>query len=296
MRDPQPFREVRQDLSNVLKPWILMAALTALLVVMGDLIAGQSGMYFFFLLAVAMNFVGYWYSDRIAIAMTHSRPVSENEAPGLYALVRRLTQRAGLPMPKIYITPSPQPNAFATGRDPEHASVAVTEGLLHLLSEEEMAGVLGHELAHVKHRDILISSLAAVLAGAITMIADAARWALMFGGLSRDEDNNNPLAAISSILMLILAPIAALLIQMAISRSREFYADETGAWIAGAPDGLANALLKLERAAQAMPMPVNPAAAHMFIVNPLSGEAILSLFSTHPPIQARVERLRRMRI
>ncbi|MGE5577893.1 MAG: zinc metalloprotease HtpX [Syntrophothermus sp.] len=280
---------------NQFKAWLFMALLTVLLVLLGNAIAGQGGMIVFFLIALAMNFFGYWFSDRVAIMMTGSRPVTEAEAPQLYASVRKLTRAAGLPMPKIYITPSDQPNAFATGRNPSHAAVAVTEGILRILSREELEGVLAHELAHVKNRDILISSMAAVVAGAITMLANVAQWGLLFGG-SRDDEDESPLAMVGTLLMIILAPIAAMLIQLAISRSREYGADATGARIVGSPHGLANALLKLERGAGAIPMDVSPSAAHMFIVNPLSAEGFARLFSTHPPIQDRVERLRGMRI
>ncbi|KKM10565.1 protease HtpX [Clostridiales bacterium PH28_bin88] len=284
-------------MGNSFKPWLLMGILSILLVVMGKLIGGQGGMMVFLLIAVLMNFAGYWFSDRIAIKMTGSQPLAEQDAPELYAMVRRLCRQAGLPMPKLYITPSLQPNAFATGRDPHHASIAVTQGLLQALSQEELEGVLAHELAHIKNRDILIGSLAAMVAGAITMIANTAQWALMFGfGRREDEgEGGSPLGLLGSLLMIIVAPLAATLIQMAISRSREFYADEAGAGMAGNSRGLAQALLKLERASAMMPMDVNPAAAHMFIVNPLAGESLLHLFSTHPPISERVSRLRRMK-
>lgn len=281
---------------NSMKVWLLMAALTVLLVLFGDLIGGRGGAQFFFVIAVAMNFFGYWFSDKIATAMTRSRPVEEHEAPQLYAIISRLAQKAGLPMPRVYVTPSAQPNAFATGRNPQHAAVAVTEGIMRILSQDELEGVLAHEMAHIKNRDILVSSLAATLAGAITMLADIARWGLIFGAGRSSDDDNGGAGAIGSLLMIILAPIAALLIQLAISRSREYLADETGARIAGRADGLANALLKLERGAQAIPMEVSPSAAHLFIVNPLSGQSLAQLFSTHPPISERVERLRRLEL
>ncbi len=279
---------------NSMKAWLLMAALTVLLVLVGDAIGGRGGAQLFLFLGIGMNFFGYWFSDKIAIAMTHSKAVSEQEAPQLYATVRRVAQKANLPMPRVYVSPSPQPNAFATGRNPQHAAVAVTEGILRILSQDELEGVLAHEMAHVKNRDILIASLAAVIAGAITMIADIARWGLIFGA-GRNDDEDNGAGAIGSLFMIILAPIAAVLIQLAISRSREYLADETGARIIGRGDGLANALLKLERGAQMIPMDVSPSTAHLFIVNPLSaGQAFVRLFSTHPPISERVERLRRL--
>lgn len=279
-----------------MRVWILMAGLTALFVVLGRLVAGQAGMRLFFLLALAMNALTYYYSDALALRMTGSEPLSEAEAPELYAMIRRLAQRAGLPMPRVYRTPSPQPNAFATGRDPEHAAVAVTDGLLRLLDREEVEGVLAHELAHVKNRDTLVGAMAATLAGAIGMLADAARWSLMFGGFGhRDERQEGAGSALGAIVALLLAPLAATLVQLAISRSREFLADETGARIAGSPYGLASALEKLERAAHALPMEVNPGTAHLFIVNPLRGDWLLTLFSTHPPIAERVRRLRNMR-
>ncbi len=277
-------------LGNQFKAFLLMGLLTVLLVQVGQALGGRSGALLFFLLSLAMNFFGYWFSDRVAILMSGARPVSEAEAPGLYALTRRLCQRANLPMPRLYVIPSMQPNAFATGRSPSHSAVAVTEGILQLLDEEELAGVLAHELAHIKNRDILIGTLAAAGAGAINMLADAARWALWFGGGQRDEEGEggHPLA---TLVALVVAPIAALLIQMAISRSREFLADETGAEIAGSAWGLRNALLKLERGVALFPQHVNPATAHMYIVNPLRGDALFKLFSTHPPIPERVRRL-----
>ena len=277
--------------ANQMRTFILLALLTVLLVLAGRAIGGQSGMMIAFLFAIVMNFGGYWFSDRIALSMTRSREVSEQEAPEYYSIVRKLTEQADMPMPRLYITPSPQANAFATGRDPNHAAVAVTEGILRILNRDELEGVIAHELAHIRNRDILIGSLAAVIAGAITMLANWAQWALLFGGLGRDDENHNPLLALPLIL---LAPLAAGLIQMAISRSREFLADETGALISGNPHALANALLKLEQSARQIPMQVNPAASHMFIVNPLRGVNVAHLFSTHPPIEERVRRLRAM--
>lgn len=283
---------------NTFKAWLLMGVLSVLLVLIGSAIGGRSGAMLFFIISLAMNFFSYFFSDSIAIKMTGSYPVSENEAPELYAIISRLSQRAGIPMPKVYVTPSAQPNAFATGRGPSHAAVAVTEGILHLLSHSELEGVLAHELAHIKNRDVLTGTIAASMAGAITMIANMLQWGLMFGGLRGDdeEDGGGIAGLVVSLVMIIVAPIAAMLIQMAISRSREFEADATGARIAGFTDGLANALLKLERGARQIPMQVNPAASHLFIINPLSGESVARLFSTHPPIEERVRRLQKIRI
>lgn len=280
---------------NSLKTWLLMGVLTVLLVLLGRWVGGPSGALIFLLLAVAMNFVGYFFSDSIALRMSGARELPESEAPQLHAMIRRLADRAGLPMPRVYITPSPQPNAFATGRNPQHAAVAVTEGILRLLTPHELEGVLAHELAHVRNRDILISSMAAMLAGAITWIADAIQWGAIFGGFGRQDDEEGP-GLLGGLFMAILAPIAATLIQLAISRAREFKADATGARIAGTPDGLASALLKLEAAAQQIPSFVNPSTAHMYIVNPLKGSTIAGLFSTHPPIEERVRRLRAMHL
>lgn len=275
--------------------WILMAGLTALLVVVGNALGGQSGSLLFFLIALAMNGFTYFYSDVMAIRMTGSEPLSEREAPEIYSIVRRLADRAGIPMPRIYRTPSAQPNAFATGRDPAHAAVAVTDGLLRILDWREVEGVLAHEIAHIKNRDTLVGTVAATMAGAISMLANAAQWGLMLGGRD-DREGHGGASLAGNILMIILAPLAAALIQMAISRSREFLADETGARIAGRADGLADALLKLERAAHMIPMEVNPAASHLFIVNPLSATTLANLFSTHPPIAERVRRLRELEI
>jgi len=271
-----------------------MGALTIILVLMGNAFFGQSGAMMFFLIAMAMNFFSYFYSDKIAIKMTRSYPVSQDEAPELYDLVARLTKRAGLPMPKLYVTPSEQPNAFATGRNPAHAAVAVTEGLMRMLNRSEVEGVLAHELAHVKNRDVLLGTIAAALAGAITMMANAFQWAAIFG-MGRSEDDEGGAGLIGGLAMAILAPIAATIVQMAISRSREFSADAAGASIAGSPDGLANALLKLESAAQQIPMQANPATSHLFIVNPFAGANLARLFSTHPSTQDRVARLKSMR-
>lgn len=280
---------------NNFKAWMLMGLLTVLLVLVGNWVGGSSGAFLFFLIALGMNFFGYFFSDKIAIAMTGSKPLAEHEAPELFAIIRHLSQRAGIPMPRVYRTPSPQPNAFATGRNPAHAAVAVTDGLMQILSRSEVGGVLAHEIAHIKNRDVLVATIAAVMAGAITMIANALQWGLLFGGGRDDEEGGNPLNLVGTLLMIILAPLAATLIQLAISRTREFQADAAGARLAGSPHGLANALLKLERAAHHIPMQANPATSHLFIVNPLSGESFVRLFSTHPPIAERVRRLEQMR-
>ena len=277
---------------NTLKSFILMPALTALFMFAGQALGGSQGMAFALVMAFAMNFFAYWFSDKMALAMSRAQPIDSSQAPELYALVRKLSGNAGLPMPKVYIIHSDTPNAFATGRNPQHAAIAVTRGLLRLMQSEELEGVLAHELGHIKNRDILISSIAAVMAGAISYLATMAQWALFFGGFSRnDEDGEGAGGAIGAIFMMILAPLAAALIQMAISRSREFQADATGAAICGKPQGLAKALQHLERYNKQLPMQVNPATAQMYIVNPLSASSLANLFSTHPPIQERVRRL-----
>jgi heat shock protein HtpX len=275
---------------------MLLAVLTAMLVLIGGAIGGQQGMVVAFVIALVMNFVSYWFSDKIVLAAYGAQPTDEASAPRLYAIVHRLATRAGVPMPRVYLIPSETPNAFATGRNPEHAVVAVTEGIMRILDEEELEGVLAHELSHVKNRDVLISTIAATLAGAITYLAHMAQWAAMFGGRGRDDEEGgtNPIAAI---LLAILAPIAAMLVQMAVSRAREFQADATGARVAGKPWGLAKALEKLQMANQAMPMAnATPATAHLFIVNPLSGQTLMRLFSTHPPLEERIARLRAMKV
>ena len=283
-------------MSNVFKTGLLLAVLTVMLVLIGGAIGGRQGMLIAFFVAVAMNFISYWFSDKMVLAAYGAQPIEEASAPRLYAIVHRLATRAGIPMPRIYLIPSETPNAFATGRNPEHAVVAVTEGIMRILDEEELEGVLAHELSHVKNRDVLISTIAATLAGAITYLAHMAQWAAMFGGRSRDDDDGgtNPIAMI---LLAVLAPIAALLVQMAVSRSREFQADATGAQVAGKSWGLMKALEKLQMANQQMPMAdATPATAHLFIVNPLSGETLMRLFSTHPPLEERIARLRAMRV
>lgn len=278
---------------NTIKTALLLGLLTVLFIFIGGLLGGRTGMMIAFIFALGMNFFSYWFSDKIVLSLYRAKQVTESEAPRLYAIVRRLTQKAGLPMPKIYIIQSPTPNAFATGRNPSHAAVAVTTGILELLDEDELEGVLGHELAHIYGRDILISTIAASIAGAVMMLADWARWAFIFGGF-RSDDDDNPGGAFAALIAMIIAPIAALLIQMAVSRSREYLADERGAKLTGKPLALANALRKIAYGVQAAPMDANPATAHMFIMNPLSGRNILNLFSTHPPVEERIKRLEQM--
>ncbi|MCG3118553.1 MAG: Protease HtpX [bacterium] len=281
---------------NRIKTFALMAGLTALFAVIGNALGGQTGMFIAFGLAIAMNFFSYWFSDKIVLKMYGANEVTEREAPELHSIVRNLATRAGLPMPKVYLIPNDQPNAFATGRNPENSAVAVTAGIMRILNRDELAGVIGHELAHIKHRDILIGTIAATIAGAISMIANIAQFSMLFGGGRSDDEEGgtNPIAALVSI---IVAPIAAMLIQMAISRAREYMADEEGARLAGNPRSLSNALRKLHGAAQQIPMDATPATAHMFIVSPFSGgSAILSLFSTHPPMEKRIARLESLRL
>ncbi|WP_031513733.1 zinc metalloprotease HtpX [Desulfofalx alkaliphila] len=275
------------------KAFLLMGLLSILLVLLGNAIGGQTGALIFLLISFALNFYTYYNSDKVAIKMTNSKPISEEQAPQLYAMVRNLADRAGLPMPRLYLTPSPQPNAFATGRNPENSAVAVTEGLIKMLNREELEGVLAHELAHIKNRDVLVGTIAASMAGAITMIANMLQWTAFLGGFGgNNEQGNNPFGLL---FVAILSSLAATIIQLAISRSREYGADAEGAAIAGNPHGLANALLKLEEAARQIRMEkANPAASHLFIVNPLAGGSITRLFSTHPPIKERVERLKQM--
>ncbi|MFZ5586395.1 MAG: zinc metalloprotease HtpX [Thermodesulfobacteriota bacterium] len=283
---------------NRMKTVLLLGLLTGLLVAIGGAIGGRNGMLIALILAAAMNFFSYWYSDKIVLAMYRAQPVDPARSPQLHAMVAELAQAAGLPMPRVYVIPEDAPNAFATGRDPEHAVVAVTEGILRILSPRELRGVLAHELAHVKDRDILISSVAATLAGAVMFLADMARWSAFLGGGRGDDDDSGGggvLGVAGVILMSILAPLAAMLVQMAVSRSREYLADHEGALMARDPEALAAALAKLERANQAEPMPdATPQTAHMFIVNPLSGGALMNLFSTHPPMAERIARLRAM--
>jgi heat shock protein HtpX len=280
---------------NTIKTGLLLGALTGLLMLIGGWFGGQTGVIIAFFFAMAMNFFSYWFSDKIVLRMYNAQAVSENEATELYAMVKNLALKASMPMPRVYIIPGDTPNAFATGRDEHHAVVAVTEGILRILGKDELEGVIAHELSHIRNRDILIGSIAATLAGAIVMLANMAQWAAMFGGASRDDDEGGGNNIVGLILMAILAPIAATLIQMAISRSREYLADAGGAKISGKPYGLAGALEKLSLASQAIPMNANPSTAHMFIVNPLTGRSLMNLFSTHPPIEERIARLRSMR-
>lgn len=281
---------------NTLKVGVLLVALTALFIFVGDAIGGRSGAMVAFALALVMNLASYWFSDKIVLGMYGARPLSPEDAPELYRMAEKLAQRAGIPMPRLYVVQDPQPNAFATGRNAAHGAVAVTTGLLNLLNYDEVEGVIAHEIAHIKHRDTLTMTVVATIAGAVMLLADMARWAMIFGGARSDDgEGQNPLVFL---LIMIVAPIAAMLIQLAISRAREYEADATGARLAGSPDGLANALLKLEQAASRVPMMhASPSTAHLFIVNPLKGMGgtLMSLFMTHPPIQERVRRLQRMR-
>ncbi|MCK9274795.1 MAG: zinc metalloprotease HtpX [Syntrophales bacterium] len=278
---------------NQLKTVIFLGALTGLLMLIGGLFGGRQGVVIAFIFAMVMNFGSYWFSDKIVLSMYRARQVGESEAPGLYAMVRDLAMRAGIPMPRVYIVPGNSPNAFATGRNEDHAVVAVTEGILKILSKEELEGVIAHELTHIKNRDILVSSIAATIAGAIMMLANMAQWAAIFGFGRSDDDEGGGI--IGLIAMAILSPIAAMLIQMAISRSREYMADDGGARIAGTPYGLAAALEKLSRAAKSLPMKeAHASTAHLFIVNPLRARSMMNLFSTHPPMEKRIERLKRI--
>jgi heat shock protein HtpX len=276
-------------MTNVLKTTFLLALITALFLAVGEILGGQRGMVFAFAIAVAMNFTSYFFSDKIALTMSRAQPVTREQLPRLYAIVERLTGKSNLPMPKLYVTPDESPNAFATGRNPQHASVAVTHGILNLLNDEEMEGVIAHELGHVRNRDILISSVAATLAGAITMLARMAYWGELFGGFGGGGDRDRRGGPISALAMLILAPVAAMMIQLAISRSREYGADESGAYLTGNPYALASALAKLDAYSKRIPMEASPSTAHLWIVQPRLNWA--SLFSTHPPTAKRIERL-----
>jgi len=278
---------------NTTKTFMLMALLTVLLVIVGNLIGGQNGMIMAFLFAVIMNFGSYWFSDKIVLKMYGGQELTQADAPELFQMTQELTARAGIPMPKLYVIRGEQPNAFATGRNPEHAAVAVTEGITRLLSRDELRGVLSHELAHIKHRDILVGTVAATMAGAISMLANIAHMSMIFGG-GRSSDDRGGGSAIGSLVAMLVAPLAAMLIQMAISRSREFLADEGGATMSGNPLSLANALKKLQAGAKQIPMEASPSTAHMFIVNPLSGGGLTKLFSTHPPMEERIARLEAM--
>lgn len=281
-------------MKNNLKTVVLLGTLAGLMVGLGNLLGGRGGAVLGLMFAAVMNLGAYWFSDKIALRMSRARPVTRAEAPELYQAVHRLTSRAGMPMPSLHVIPSDQPNAFATGRNPSHAAVAVTEGILAMLTPEELEGVLAHELAHVKNRDILIASVAATIAGAISFVATMARWGAIFGG---GDDDESPGGLIGVLVASIVAPIAAVIVQMAVSRSREFEADADGAVIAGRPHGLASALRKLDIASQRIPMAVNPSAAPMFIVNPLRGswaQGAARMFSTHPPTEERIRRLQAM--
>jgi heat shock protein HtpX len=278
---------------NGLRTTVLMVALTLMLVFVGGLIGGRSGMTIALVMAFGMNFVSYWFSDKIILKMYRAREIGAAEAPELHATVGRLAHKAEIPLPKVYVMDEDQPNAFATGRNPEHGVVAVTTGIMRILSREELEGVLAHELAHIKNRDILVATVAAAIAGAISYLAQMAQWAALFGG--RRDDDGEGSSPVAALVMMIVGPLAAMVIQMAISRSREYGADAGGAAISGNPRQLANALRKLHTASRSIPMHANPATAHMFIVSPLFGGGIIKLFSTHPPMEERIARLESMR-
>jgi heat shock protein HtpX len=277
-------------MGNTFKTAFLLTGLTLLLMFVGRVFGGQNGMLIALIFAAVLNFVSYFYSDKIALSMYRAKPVTRQELPRAYQVVERLTQKIGIPMPRMYVIPTESPNAFATGRNPNHASVAVTQGILNLLNDEELEGVLAHELGHVRNRDILISSIAATVAGAITYLAEIARWGMIFGGYERDSNDRGG-GGFGALLMLILAPIAAMMIQLAVSRSREYQADESGAHYTGNPYALASALAKLDAYSKRLPMQATPSTAHLFIVQPFLGMNLGSLFSTHPPIAKRIERL-----
>lgn len=280
-------------MANQIRTTILLAVMTAIIVWVGQILGGRQGMFIALIFAAGMNFFSYWFSDKIVLRMYRAQEVTPQQSPELYEIVEILTRQANLPMPKIFIIPQQAPNAFATGRNPKHAVVAVTEGLLRIMNRDEIMGVLAHELGHVKNRDILIGSIAATMAGAIMMLASMARWSAIFGGIGRDDERGG--SGIGLIIMSLLAPFAAMLIQMAISRSREYLADATGANFAGSPEGLADALEKLGAYSGKIPMNANPSTAHMFISNPLSRQKLMRLFSTHPPMDERIARLRGLR-
>src|ERR1700682_1080349 len=277
-------------MGNTFKTAFLLTALTLLLMAIGRAFGGQTGMIWALIIATGTNFIAYFFSDKIALATYRAQPVTREQLPRVYSVVERITQKIGLPMPKIYVIPNESPNAFATGRNPQHASVAVTQGILNLLNDEELEGVLAHELGHVSNRDILISSVAATIAGAITMLASMGRWAMLFGGMG-GENRDRRGGGLSALFMLIVAPIAASLIQLAVSRSREYQADATGAHFTGNPYALASALQKLDAHSRRVPMQASPSTAHLFIIQPFLGMSFGSLFSTHPPIAKRIERL-----
>jgi heat shock protein HtpX len=280
-------------MTNQVKTFLLLAGLTVFLVFMGNLIGGRGGMYIAFIIALAMNFFSYWFSDKIVLRMYGAQEVSPAEAPELHRLVEELAWEAGIPKPRVYIIPDESPNAFATGRNPEHGAVACTQGIMRILTPTELKGVLAHEIGHIRNRDILIQTVAATMAGAIMILADMARFTAIFGG-ARDDDDGG-LGVLGTLVMAIVAPLAAMLIQMAISRSREYIADETGAKLCHNPESLARALEKLAYGVQVAPMDAKPATEPLFIVNPLTGGSLMNLFSTHPPIEERVARLRAMR-
>lgn len=275
---------------NIFKTAMLLVLLTLLFMLVGNLIGGVQGMQVAFVFALIMNFFSYWFSDKIVLAMYRGKKLEEQDNPKLFSIIRNLTMRANLPMPKVYLIPMKVPNAFATGRNPKHAAVAVTEGIMGILNDDELEGVLAHELGHVKDRDILISTMVATIAGAIFMLANMARWAMLFGSSGRNREKGT-INLVALLVITIIAPLAAMLIQLAISRSREYLADQEGAIISAKPLSLASALRRIHAAAQRNPVEVNPTTAHMFIVNPLSGRGIANLFSTHPPMEKRIERL-----
>lgn len=279
---------------NVLKTVFLLTVLTLLFVFIGQVVGGKSGMIIALIFAAIMNLTTYWFSDKIVLAMYRAQPIKESDNPRLYSLVRQTATKANLPMPRVYIIPTQTPNAFATGRNPKHAAVAVTSGILKILDEDELEGVISHEMAHVRNRDILTGSIVATIAGAISVLAHMAQWGAIFGGFGGRDDEGRGGGGLGLLVMAIVAPLAALLIQMAISRSREYSADQTGAKISHKPLSLANALKKLDYASRRMPLEANPSTAHLFIVNPLSGKGMASLFSTHPPVEERVARLQKM--
>lgn len=280
----------------MIKTTLLLAGLTGLFLLLGDTLGGTVGMQYAFVLAVIMNLASYWFSDKIVLASYGAQPIAESDAPELYQIVRRLAQKANVPMPRVYRIPTESPNAFATGRNPRHAAVVVTDGILRLLSWEELEGVLAHELGHVFNRDILVSSIAATLAGAVMMLARIAQFGAMFGGMGNRDDRGERANGLVLLVVALLAPFAAMLIQLAVSRSREYGADESGAKLCGNPEALASALEKLAIQSGRVPLAASPQTAHLFIVNPLSGQFLANLFSTHPPIQERIARLRRMRL
>ncbi len=281
-------------MGNTLRTAFLLTVMTVLIMLVGQLIGGSHGMFIALIFAAGMNFFSYWFSDKVVLKMYRAQEVTAQQAPELYNMVANLARNGNLPTPRVYIIPQQTPNAFATGRNPQHAVVAVTQGLLELMSHDEIKGVLAHEMAHVKNRDILIGSIAATMAGAIMMLASMARWSAIFGGGHRSE-NNGGMGGLGLIVMSIIAPMAAVVVQMAISRSREYQADAVGASLAGDSGGLANALEKLGAYSKQLPMTANPSTAHMFIVNPLTGRSLTSLFSTHPAIEDRIARLRGVR-